>query len=110
MASENLNCFSKMVKKKKISRFFEPPPGGNVCYDFFNVKKRETQKCLIFPLSDSKPFCPLWGPKNFPIFWNRTHQNIIDWQQCVHFQNRKKVVNHSTLMHTVPNNSGIFEI
>ena len=100
---ENFNCYPKMDKKNKCQDFLSLRQGGMSALIFKKLKINRNSKILIFPLSNSKPFCPLCGPNNLPIFGNRTHKNINDRQQCVHFQKSQKVVNHSTLMHTVPN-------
>ena len=39
---------------------------------------------------------------NLPIFWNLTPNNIPDRHQCFQFQNSQKMLNHSTLLHTLP--------
>ena len=33
-----------------------------------------------------------------PIVWDRTRKNVPDRQLCVNFENRQKVLNHSTLL------------
>ena len=33
-----------------------------------------------------------------PIVWDQTRKNVPDRQLCVNFENRQKVLNHSTLL------------
>ena len=44
-ASENLGCYSKIVKKNYKKNFLKP---GNVFFDFFKAKKEETLSRLFF--------------------------------------------------------------